>query len=88
MAIIIRAAELIARYFWFLSEFVKIFYFLDCPLRILGGFTWRLQKEPPISKDFDSDLGFILTFYYNISLDNIYENLGGYFILFYNGISE
>ena len=21
--------------------------FLDCSPRILGGFTWRLQKEPP-----------------------------------------
>ena len=49
MAIMIRVTELMAVCFWFLWKFIKIFYFLDCPPRILGGFTWRLQKEPPIS---------------------------------------
>jgi len=49
MAIMIRVAELMARCFWFLWEFVGFFYFLDCPPKILGGFTWRLQKKPPIS---------------------------------------
>ena len=49
MAIMIRVAELMARCFWFLWEFVGFLYFLDCPPRILGGFTWRLQNEPPIS---------------------------------------
>ena len=49
MAIMIRVAELMARCFWFLWEFVGFLYFLDCPPRILDGFIWRLQKKPPIS---------------------------------------
>jgi len=49
MAIMIRVAKLMARCFWFFWEFVGFLYFLDCPPRILSGFTWRLQKEPPIS---------------------------------------
>ena len=49
MAIMIRVAELMARCFWILWEFIEFLYFLDCPPRILGGITWRLQKEPPIS---------------------------------------
>ena len=49
MAIMIRVGELMAGCFWFLWEFVGFLYFLDCPLRILGAFTWRLQKEPSIS---------------------------------------
>jgi hypothetical protein len=39
--------------------FVRIYkdfsIFLDCPPRILGGITWRPQKEPPIS---NSKIGF------------------------------
>ena len=35
------------------SDFYENLYdfsiFLDCPPRILDGFIWRLQKEPPIS---------------------------------------
>ena len=49
MAIMITVAELMARCFCFLWKFVEFLYFLDCPPRILGGFVWRLQKEPPIS---------------------------------------
>ena len=49
MAIMVRFAELMARCLWFLWEFVEFLYFLDCPHRILGGITWKLQKEPPIS---------------------------------------
>ena len=49
MAIMIRVAELMARCFWFLWEFVEFLYILDCPPRILDGFIWRLQKEPPIN---------------------------------------
>ena len=49
MAIMIRVAELMTRCFWFLWEFVGFLSFLDYPSRILGGFTWRLQKKPPIS---------------------------------------
>ena len=45
MIIMIRVAEC----FWFLWEFVGFLYFLDCLPRILGGFTWRLQKKHPIS---------------------------------------
>jgi hypothetical protein len=29
--------------------FFNFSFFLDCPPRILGGFTWRPQKEPLIS---------------------------------------
>jgi len=49
MAIMIRVAELMAECFWFLWEFVGFLYFLDCSPSFLGGFTWRLQKKPPIS---------------------------------------
>ena len=42
-------AIMMAGCFWFLWEFEGFLYFLDYPPRILGGFTWRLQKEPPIS---------------------------------------
>ena len=49
MAIMIRVAELMARCFWILWEFARFLYFLDCPPRILGGISWRLQKELPIS---------------------------------------
>ena len=49
MANMIRVAELMARCFRFLWEFIEFLYFLDWPPRILGGITWRLQKEPPIS---------------------------------------
>ena len=50
MTIMIRVVELMA---WMFLIFVRIcrisLFFLDCPPRILGGFTWRFQKEPPIS---------------------------------------
>ena len=49
MAIMIRVAELMAGCFWFLWEFIGFLYFLNGQSRILCGFTWRLQKEPPIS---------------------------------------
>ena len=39
MVVMIRVAELMARCFWFLWEFVGFLYFLDCPPGILGGFT-------------------------------------------------
>ena len=37
-----------ARYFAFLYNFLN-FSILRRPPRILGGFTWRLQKEPPVT---------------------------------------
>jgi hypothetical protein len=46
MAIMIRVVRLIAEYFCLLWEFLGFFYFLEPPLRILGGFTWTLRKEP------------------------------------------
>jgi hypothetical protein len=50
MTIMIKVAELMTECFWFLWEFIGFLYFLDCPSKILGGFTWRLQKKkPPIS---------------------------------------
>ena len=49
MTIMIRVVELMAVYFLFLWEFVGFLYFLDCPPRILGGITWRLQKNHLIS---------------------------------------
>ena len=49
MAIMIRVAELMTKYFWILWEFVGFLYFLDCPPRILDVITWRLQKDPLIS---------------------------------------
>ena len=61
MSIMIRITELMAGCFLFLWEFVRFFYFLDCPPRILGGFIWRLQKEPPISNiKIDNELMAIL----------------------------
>jgi hypothetical protein len=39
-----------ARCFAFLWEFLRFLsFFLEYLPKILGGFTWRLQKEPPIS---------------------------------------
>ena len=35
--------------FCFLENFYNFSCFLGCPSRILGGFMWRLQKEPPIN---------------------------------------
>ena len=49
MVIIIRVVGLMARCFWFLWEFIGFIYFLEYQSRILGGFMWRLQKNPPIS---------------------------------------
>ena len=49
MTIMIRVAELMARCFFFLRICRISLFYLDCPPRILGGFTWRLQKKPPIS---------------------------------------
>ena len=44
----------------------RVSIFLDCPPRILGGFTWRLQKEPPISNSKIGCVGFsrCIIFYY------------------------
>jgi hypothetical protein len=43
--------------------FFNFSFILDCPPRILGNFTWRPQKEPPISNskiqilgNFDTDI--------------------------------
>ena len=49
MAIMIRVAELMAKYFLILWEFIEFSIFLAWPPRIPGGITWRLQNEPPIS---------------------------------------
>ena len=45
MAIIIRFVRLMARWFWFLWEFIEFLYFLECPPRIIGDFMWRLQRS-------------------------------------------
>jgi hypothetical protein len=49
MTIMIRDIELMAGCFCFLLEFKGFLYFLGCTPRILGGITWRAQKELPIS---------------------------------------
>jgi hypothetical protein len=58
MTIMIRDVELMVGCFFFL-EFIGLLYFLDCPPTILGGITWRSQKEPPISNSF---IGFLYFF--------------------------
>ena len=48
MANMIRVAD--DRMFLIFMRICRIsLFFLDCPPRILGGFSWRLQKEPAIS---------------------------------------
>ena len=49
MAIMIRVAELMPDVSDFCENLLDFSIFLDSLPRILGGFTWRLQKEPPIS---------------------------------------
>ena len=49
MTIMIRVVELLADVSDFCENLYDFSIFLDCPPSILGGFIWRLQKEPPIS---------------------------------------
>jgi hypothetical protein len=44
----IRVVGLMAGFFNFCENFQDFSMFLECPLRILGGFTWKLQKKLPI----------------------------------------
>ena len=51
MTIMIRVAKRWLDVSDFCENLQDFSIFLDCPPRILGGFTWRLQKEPPISNN-------------------------------------
>ena len=46
MVIIIRVVGLMAGCFFIFVRIYRIsLFFLECPPRILGGFTWRLQRS-------------------------------------------
>ena len=49
MVIIIRVVGLMAGCFWFLWEFLKFLYFLECPSKIIGGLHMETSKKPSVS---------------------------------------
>jgi len=49
MTIKIRVVGLMAGCFWFLWEFLKFLYFLECPSKIIGGLHMETSKKPSVS---------------------------------------